>query len=291
MSARNAIRGSLLVSLLVAVLSLPLGILQASPDPIGYSVDAQVSDRMWTIDLATGVATPVGSTGLFDVEGLSFSADGVLYGVDDSGDRLVTCSATTGVCAAVGGFGVSVRDLGLSFDGNGKLWMSNDEPETFYEINPGTGAAASVGPQGQEVTGLAFGGGVLYGLGGDGTNNLVTINRSTGAATPVGPLGAVQVQDGGIDFDQSGVLWGINDYTSQPGTPSQIFTIDPTTGAATVVATVRDESGAPLWGFESLAITAVEEDAFVPEPGTVVLLGSGLAGLTAYAALRWRQRD
>jgi hypothetical protein len=33
----------------------------------------------------------------------------------------------------------------------------------------------------------------------------------------------------------------------------------------------------------------VEE--FVPEPGTIALLGSGLAGLAGYAALRWRSRQ
>jgi hypothetical protein len=34
---------------------------------------------------------------------------------------------------------------------------------------------------------------------------------------------------------------------------------------------------------------AVEEE-FVPEPGTLLLMGSGLAGLAGYAGLRWRTR-
>jgi hypothetical protein len=33
------------------------------------------------------------------------------------------------------------------------------------------------------------------------------------------------------------------------------------------------------------------EEEFVPEPGTVILLGSGLMGLAGYAGLRWRTRD
>jgi hypothetical protein len=40
--------------------------------------------------------------------------------------------------------------------------------------------------------------------------------------------------------------------------------------------------------FRFAEVCAVE---FVPEPGTIALLGSGLAGLAGYAALRWRARS
>src|SRR5689334_6168314 len=164
-------------------LALALAMVMAAPAlaavGTGYSVQSDGSQKLYRIDLATGVATPVGASGFEGIEGLAFEPGcKKLYGVDDVKDRLVTCDLETGGCTTVGSLGVDITDTGLSFAADSRLFMSTDAPKNplrFFALDPKTGSAAWIGNQGTEVTGLAgnmFG---LYGLGGDGKDNLVIV--------------------------------------------------------------------------------------------------------------------
>jgi hypothetical protein len=271
---------------------------------VGYSIRSDGDQKLYRIDLKTGLTTPAGSaksSGFEGIEGLAFSPGcQTLYGVDDVKDRLVTCNRTTGACETVGSLGVDVTDTGLTFANDGSLYMSTDAPKDpirFFRVDPGTGNTTWVGDPGIEITGLAANPLAVYGLGGDGKDVLVQVDPLTGAATTIGPLGTVTLQDGGLDFDHDGTLYGINDLGPGSGKASQIFKVDLKTGRATVVAVTKDLSGKALNGFEGLAIdngmcsvngfgTAVAIDAPALHGWGMAMLALGLTGAALFVLRR-----
>jgi hypothetical protein len=71
-----------------------------------------------------------------------------------------------------------------------------------------------------------------------------------------------------IDVDKGG-------GPPEPGDPQGCTWVDATMGTVEGVVVVMEDP----------------EVEFVPEPGSLLLLGSGLAGLAGYTTLRWRTRE
>lgn len=210
----------------------------AQSQVVGYAVRSNIDGRFHQVNLTTGTTTSFALVGFFS-EGIGFDPNQQLFGVVQGiPGTFISINQTTGVGTSVGSTGVFTDENGFAFDSTGNGFMTSADGN-FYRINPTTGTATLIGPTGlgAGVEGLTWRNGVFYGV---TAANLVTINGITGAGTVVGALGAVSGNDSGIDFDSSGTLWGLN-------SAGQIFTIDPTTGAATIVA-------ATIAGFENLAI-------------------------------------
>lgn len=262
----------------------------AQAEPIGYVVNsddpADDAFSLVRVDLSSGAYTVIGDTGYIDVEGLAFSPDGTLYGVDDATKTLLTIDLETGQATPVGSGNGNLglpqglensRDFGLTFHRSGTLWLSSDVTGEVWRVDPATGAldlvvtssgggsASYDGGDGKShsgtqphLTGMASCGNRLYGISVNGEQSLYRMERDTFAIEQVGSLGAgLQFDDGGLSFDGSGILWGIADRSTfrPPGASepnvlndaSIIFSVDTATGAASQVATT-------VVGAESLAI-------------------------------------
>ena len=250
---------------LLTILILPL----SADAQNGFSVRSDEGDFLFSIELETGAADSIGDSGFNDIECLAFNLSGdTLYGVNDAeGDNpveLVTCDTGTGQCTALFSLGIigdNFAQCGLTFACDGTLYLSqgldSENGRTFRSIDLETQQITEIGEQGEAVAGLTsrlgdelcpsgvFGMGV--GLDARNTAGLGCMDVETGDFELIGLFENVDVVDGGLDFDENGVLWGIADGDQEVGVDPLIFTINVETGEATVAAQT-------LVGFESLGI-------------------------------------
>ncbi len=285
----------------VAAVALALSTPSAA-QVFGYAVnsdDAANAFQLLRVDLVSGEYTLVGQSGYVDVEGMAFSADGELYGIDDATRTLLRFDLASGVARPVdlrrsnlrlpdlnGAFSNNY-DFGLTFDCEGRLWASSDTLSLLWQVDPESGDSLQVLDLGVAITGLAARWDGIYGLGAAGDEGIYRIDLDSASATQIASFGGLQFVDGGLDFDADGVLWAIPEFTPivPAGLPSPIYRINVDTGVVQFSADTRS-------GIEGLAIAPPQciprGNAVVQEiPSTSMLGKVSLAALLLLLGMRF----
>ena len=109
------------------------------PSTLGWSAQCSTS-----LTCTTGDATLIGSTGTNTVQGMAFSPEGILYGLDGLA-RLGIIDVTDGTITPVGDAPQNFDLNSLGFRTDGVLYAAGNNLSELYTLNPDTGVATLVG--------------------------------------------------------------------------------------------------------------------------------------------------
>ena len=271
----------------VILLVVSLFAVSAKAAPVAYSVnsDSVNGDSLYLIDLATGAdqyrgKLDAGIAYRTDTEGLAFSpedSEGIsqLWGIDDASETLFPIAENGSIDyrediqlppfppgpdnESIGG-----SDFGMTFACDNTLFITSVKSQSLFrrDLEGNVTIIGSVGALGVNISAIAAIGNPteLYGLGNglfeNGSTdspNLYSIDLSTGIASPIGKLSdsdEFKYNEAGLAFDSDGGLWAITDRSQINNQASQILSINPATGEATLISETLNEVG-----YESLAIS------------------------------------
>jgi hypothetical protein len=308
-------RRSHLSRIAVAVLALALGPLVLG---VGRAESELLTGLTSTGNLVTfdsGTPGTIGSnvaiTGLLAAESIlgidRRPATGILYGLGSS-SHLYTINTTTGLATVVGAtpFSPALSGTAFGFDFNpapDRIRVVSTDTSSF-RLNPNDGTVAgtdtplsyAAGDSGAGITPRVVGSAYTNNFNGTAVTTLFGIDSNRDVLVMQGGPNGIPSPNGGVlttmgaglgfntsdlvGFDISGISGvAFASLVSPTGGPAQLFTINLTTGGATLVGTIG--TGLTLTG-----LAAGVGAGTVPVPSSLVLLGGGALVLVAWARRR-----
>ncbi len=272
---------SRIAQLLVMALAVVLvGALPAFADGVIYG--SANNNNLYSINPTTGVATLIGSMGQVMTD-IAINGSNQMFAIGplaNGNTNLYSINLANGAPTTIGSNNNFLNALG--FGSGGTLYAAGGDPvqggTLFGTVNTGTGAFTSIhnnpGNNSSGDLAFAFLNGVMYAstfgaIHGTSSDQLWTVNLATGVETFVGNIGKPNVFGLAV---LGGVLYGLDNA-------GDLLTINPTTGVGTVVA-----NNAIGW---TGATSAPDQVVRTPEPGGLLLLGSGMLALAGVLRRRF----